>query len=253
MIRRYNYTGRKKLNRADVQVFIDDDPLRFQVALKLDEYELPNDAKVFVEAYRQTSWMRFDFGTIATTHAPGDCRLAEFETREGVLFRVKVTAAAAPEGKLLAEADQIPPIHQAEAAEEVPEPLLPIKPEDLGEEVFRVDYEGERPILKVNKRFGDWRALVRSPAFVCFALPQVLREILTRVLWVEQYYDTEEETDWQARWLRFASLIPGSSEPPESKDEKDRFDDWINDAVSAFARMHGMKNRFNLFWGGAES
>ncbi len=246
MIRRYNYTGRKKLNRADAQVLIDNGPLRFQAALKLGEYGLPADAKVFVEAYRQTNWMRFDFGTVAATKTPNDRQLTEFDTQEGILFRVKVTAATTPEGRLLAEADQISPIHQA--GEEARDPLLAIKPEDLGEEVFRVDYEDGPPILKVNNRFGDWRALVRHPAFACFALPQVLREILTRVLWVEEYYDTEDESDWQARWLRFASLIPGSSEPPESKDEKDRFDYWINDAVAAFARMHGMKNRFNMFW-----
>lgn len=252
MIRRYNYTGRKKINRTDAQVFIDEDPLRFQAALKLGDYGLPESARVFVEAYRQTNWMRFDFGTVAAIKAPSDRQLTEFDTHEGILFRVKVTAAAAPEGRLLAEADQVSPIHQA--GEEPRDPLLPIKPEDLGEEVFRVDYADGPPILKVNKRFGDWRALVRHPAFVCFALPQVLREILTRVLWVEEYYDTEEESDWQARWLRFASLIPGSSDPPEAKDERDRFDDWINDAVAAFARMHRLKNRFNIFWaGGAES
>jgi hypothetical protein len=65
-------------------------------------------------------------------------------------------------------------------------------------------------------------------------------------------YETEDPTDWRARWLRFAAALPGSSEPPE-EEEKDRFDNWINEAVAAFARMHGMKNRFNLYWsGGAE-
>jgi hypothetical protein len=73
------------------------------------------------------------------------------------------------------------------------------------------------------------------------------------VLYVEKHYDTEDLADWRARWLKFASVIPGSSESLE-EDEQDRFDDWVNEAVTAFARMHGMKNRFNVFWsGGAES
>ena len=254
MIRRYNYTGRKALSRADAQVFVEEQPLQFEAVLRLGDYELPDDAKVFVEAYRQTSWMRFDFGIVAAIEAPADCRLTEFETRDGVLFRVKVTAASAPTGRLLAEADQLSPLRQKESDEQPREPLLPIKPEDLGEETFRVDYAGERPILKINKRAGDWRTLARHPAFVCLVLPEVLREILTRVLSIEEYYETEDDSDWRARWLRFGSLIPGSSEPPASKDEEDRFDDWVNDAVAAFARLHHMRNRFNLFWsGGAES
>jgi hypothetical protein len=38
---------------------------------------LPTDAKVFVEAYRQTNWMRFDFGTIGAVQAPGDLLLPD--------------------------------------------------------------------------------------------------------------------------------------------------------------------------------
>jgi hypothetical protein len=252
VIRRYNYTGRKAINRSDANMRIEDGPLRFHAALALDNYGLLPDAKVFVEAYRQTNWMRFDFGTVGAVKAPGDLRLSEFDTREGILFRVRVTATANPEGRLLAEADQISPVHIKETGEETREPLLPIKPADLGEEVFRVDFS-DRPILLINNQFGDWRALARSPFFVCMALPQTLREILTRVLRVEGYFETEDPEDWRARWLRFAAALPGSSEPPEEEDT-DSFDDWINGAVAAFARMHGMKARFNSYWsGGAES
>ena len=166
---------------------------------------------------------------------------------------MKVTASGDPEGRLLAEADRIPPDDRTPSGEELRDPLLPIQAENLGHEVFRVDFSDGSPILKVNNRFGDWRALVRSPAFVCFALPQAFREVLARILWVEENYETEDVSDWQARWLRFASAIPGSSDSPE-EEHQERFDDWINEAVAAFARMHGMKDRFSLFWsGGAES
>lgn len=252
MIRRYNYTGRKAIDRADATMRIEDGPLRFHAALALGHYSLPADAKVFVEAYRQTNWMRFDFGTVGAMKPPGDLRLSEFDTREGILFRVRVTATVSPEGRLLAEADQISPVHIKKTGEESREPLLPIKPVDLGEEVFRVDFS-DRPILLINNQFGDWRALARSPFFVCMAMPQALREIVTRILRVEAYFETDDPQDWRARWLRFAAALPGSSEPPE-EEERDRFDDWVNDAVAAFARMHGMKSRFNLHWsGGAES
>jgi hypothetical protein len=218
----------------------------------LAPYGLPPDASVFVEAYRQTNWMRFDFGTVGALKVPSELLLTEFDTREGILFRVRVTATRDPEGRLLAEADTISPIHKKANGEEAREPLLPIKPADLGEEVCRVDFSG-RPLLLINNQFGDWRALARSPLFVCMALPQSLREILTRVLLVEEYFDTEEPDDWQAQWLRFAAALPGSSAVP-GEDKQDAFEDWINAAVAAFARMHGMKARFGTHWsGGAES
>lgn len=254
MIRRYNYTGRKAINRSDAYIRIEENPLRFDAGLALDDYGLPEGAKVFVEAYRQTNWMRFDFGTVGTTTAPGDLRLSAFDTPQGVLFRVRVTATANPEGRLVAEADQISPIHIKETGEESREPLLPIKPADLGEEISRVDFT-DRPILLINNQFGDWRALARSPYFVCMALPQAFREILTRILRIEEYFEHEDDDsgNWRARWLRFAATLPGSSEPPDEED-KDLSEDWINEAVAAFARMNGMKARFNSQWaGGAES
>jgi hypothetical protein len=252
VIRRYNYTGRKAINRSDASMRIEDNPLRFHATLTLGHYGLPADSKVFIEAYRQTNWMRFDFGTVGAVTTPGDLRLTEFDTREGILFRMRVTATASPEGRLLAEADRISPCHIKQAGEETREPLLPIKPTDLGEEVFRVDFS-DRPILLINNQFGDWRALARTPFFICMALPQALREILSRLLYVEGYFETDDPDSWRAQWLRFATALPGSSEPPD-EEEKERFDDWINEAVAAFARMHGMKARFNACWaGGAES
>jgi len=196
--------------------------------------------------------MRFDFGTVAAILPPEDLRLDEFETLEGILFRVRVTATEDPSGRLLAEGDQISPTRPPKAGDEGREPLLPIKPQNLGQEVFRVDFE-ERPMLLVNNQFGDWQALARSPAFVCLALPQALREILARIVYVEKYYETEDPADWKARWLLFATRIPGSTAPPGAGEE-DRFDDWVNDAVAGFARMQDMKERFNAFWaGGTES
>jgi hypothetical protein len=251
VIRRYNYTGRKTISRLAANMRIEDGPLRFSAGLALEDYGLPAAAKVFVEAYRQTNWMRFDFGTVGAVNAPGDLCLSEFDTPEGILFRVRVTETTNPEGRLLAEADRISPVHVGETGEESREPLLPIKPADLGEEVFRVDFS-DRPILLVNNQFGDWRALARSPLFVCLALPQALREILTRILRVEAHFETDDPEDWRARWLRFGGALPGSSESPE-EEEKDKIDDWINDTVAAFARVHNMKARFNSYWaGGAE-
>ena len=112
MLRRFNYTGRVRLLREDVKFKLKNESngaWSFEATLALDEYELPNDALVAVEAYRQTSWMRFDFGTIGAILQPSDRQLTEFDSPEDILFRVRVTSPGTPEephGLLLAEADR---------------------------------------------------------------------------------------------------------------------------------------------------
>lgn len=175
MIRRYNYTGRKRINRSDVQVFVEDSPLRFEIAAFLSEYKLPSEAKVFVEAYRQTNWMRFDCGKVGEFHSGLTWPLTEFDTREGILFRLRVSESESLQGRLLAEADQIFPNVRGGHDEEKRSPLLPVKPEDLGDEVYRIDYGDSEPILKINNRFGDWRVLALHDAFLSLVLPQLLR------------------------------------------------------------------------------
>src|SRR6266571_2707793 len=105
MIRRINYTGRRRINREDVKIVIYDGnggPAKFDARLELSSYSLPPDAIVFVEAYRQTFLMRFNFGSISRIELPSDRFLTEFESPEGILFRVKVTSKSPEQGKLLA-------------------------------------------------------------------------------------------------------------------------------------------------------
>ena len=109
MIRRLNYTGRIKIFRSDLRLATREvgGALSFDADLRLIDYELPAEALVFVEAYRQTTWMRFSFGTVAAMQPPVDRWLHEFDSPDGILFRVKVTQAK-DEHVLLAVADRIP-------------------------------------------------------------------------------------------------------------------------------------------------
>src|SRR3989442_1117841 len=95
MIRRINYTGRRRISRDDVKIVLyesNGSPAKFDAKLELASYGLPDDAIIFVEAYRQTFLMRFNFGTVSKIEQPSDHFLAEFESPEGILFRVKVTS-----------------------------------------------------------------------------------------------------------------------------------------------------------------
>jgi hypothetical protein len=253
MIRRLNYTGKLRIRRNDVRVSLKetDGVISFDADLSgLAEYELPSDASVFVEAYRQTAWMRFPFGRVDAINPPADRTLSEFDTPEGILFRVKVT----PNGeihKLIAEADRIPLV-KTEQDDANKTPLLPVKPQKLGDEVFRVDFSGTKPLLLINSELGDWRSIAKSPAFAAFAYPAILREILVRVLVVDEHDDDANLDDWRSQWVCFSKLFCGLGDlsAPEAID--DRFY-WIDSAIAAFAKRKQTKEQFMNFWkGGSE-
>ena len=95
MIRRFNYTNRIRILRKDVPIKLreEDGKIFFDADLSaLKEYDLPLESFVFVEAYRQTNWMRFKFGQVGAITPEKNRHLSQFETPEGILFRVKVTA-----------------------------------------------------------------------------------------------------------------------------------------------------------------
>jgi hypothetical protein len=105
----------------------------FDASLALGRYRLPASARVFVEAYRQTYWQRFDLGTVGEPRQPEDRRLSAFGSVEGVFLRVKIVEAGEPgsdgrPAQILRHADRIQP----RILEEVERrSLLPLDPGDF--------------------------------------------------------------------------------------------------------------------------
>jgi len=241
-IRRINFTKRQRIRRDDVKIILghsDRDLACFDASLDLESYGFPGDARIFVEAYRQTTLMRFDFGTVSLQAPPADRYLADFESEVEVMFRVRVTAVSVRPGMLLGEADQIRPRSTEDVADRRI-PLLPPVPAELGEEVWRVDFEAT-PILQVNRNLPDWKETVRSEAFRAFVYPAAFKEIICRILYLEGHTTTEDISNWRSRWLRFATGIPGVGGVPRKREE---FDDWVDSAAAAFARQFSLRSRY---------
>lgn len=252
-VRTLNYTNRKRIRREDARITIREEKNGsvFDADLRLADYDLPGEARIFVEVYRQTQYMRFDFGQLGATHIPEDRRLTDFDSAEGVLFRVKVVTSADPHGLLLAEADQIKPKNSTDE-DENRIPLLPVVPdENLNDEIWRLEFDDEQTLLKINSRLDYWRAVARDPVFVSLVYSPVLRSVLWRILLQEKHRDTEDVDDWRSRWLRFAVNLPGMSDPPGEEDEA-RLVDWIDNAVSAFCRRHNIRATYERYWTGAQ-
>jgi len=251
VIRRMNYTKRKFIHQQDVSISLDEATKglnTFDVILHLSKYELPSDASVFIEAYRQTSWMRFNYGTVGAISAPDNRSLTEFDSTEGILFRVRVTSTDSPHGLLLAEADKIS-LRSSKEQVENRMPLLSVRPEDLGCSVYRVDF-ADRPILTINSAVGDWKAVSRSTEFSTLVYAAVFREILVRIMGVEKYFETEDLLDWRSQWLSLALSLPGTPDLPKEDGNIDDLYEWIDQTIGAFSKQHSIMQKFNSFWTG---
>ena len=250
-IRRINFTGRRRLRMEDVDIEIDDGetPPRFRIIkLELDSYGLRSDALVRVEAYRQTSYMRFACGTVEALQISDGLTLEEFDSPEGIRFRVKVTSASPPtSGQLLAELSGIYDRRR--------ESILAVVPHsDVGQEVFRLDFADE-PILLINEKLDRWREVVTEPTFVSLVYPAAFRAVLIRILYIERYTDSDDDLDdWRSRWLRFAKNLVGPFELPVETDDSTQIDEWIENAVAAFSTSNQMYDLFaKRFYEGSNS
>lgn len=242
-IRRLNFTRRRRILRDDIDIVLHEQtsPPTFDAHLNLEHYHFPPDARVFVEAYRQTTVSRFDFGTVSVPSQPASTSLGDFESPAAILFRVRITATSGSSGILLGVADRLRP----REPDEKPDrriPLLPPKPDDLGEELWRVEFSSTATYLVINSQLPDWKETARDPQFRALAFPAAMRRILERILYVDDYTTADDDQDWHSLWLRFASMLPGSGPVPRNRDD---YDDWIEDAVAAFARRTRLRTAYN--------
>jgi hypothetical protein len=215
----------------------------------LKEYDLPPESLIFVEAYRQTNWMRFSFGQVGAITPAKNRDLSQFDSPDGIQFRVKVTPNSDVHS-LLAEADSISLV-RPESDQGNRTPLLPVKPQKLGDEVYRIDFSGDGPLLLINSDAGNYTDIGLSPEFVSLVYPAVFQQILTRILLVERHDDDGSSDGWKSQWVKFACLYPGLGELPEPS-EIDERNDWIEKAVSAFATKLQARSKFSEFWKGGK-
>jgi hypothetical protein len=226
--------------------------LFFDAKIDLSGLRLPSHGRVYVEAYHRASYMRFDYGKVSDITTPRDRRLTDIEGGATPMFRVKVIDETSEHGQVLAEADALSPL-DAEATAANHTPILPVVKADLGQEIWRVQFDtlDDRPVLELNKGVeGIERLAVGDDRFFALVYPGVIRTILHRVLRVEECFDLDGPSDnWCCQWLRFACALPGIMRPPrpESDDDPsvvDRQLEWIDDVTASFCAHHKVLERF---------
>jgi len=254
MIRRFNYTDRKRIKNKDVSIALDDgtNPVSFKACFNLAPYALEPAARVFVEVYRGASFMRFNFGTVESIVPPEDRQLSEIEGGRFSHFRVKVVDDDTR--RLLAATATLRPDNplQNEA-----EPLLHLHQTDLGNQIWKLNLDGESVVLQLNGRIeGIDRIAKNDQGFRSLVFPAVVREVLTYIIFVrkEEDADDDEESPW-SKWLKFVSTFypekyPGPCTEKEEGHEEE-FLEWIDGAVEAFCSKQGWRKLYQTAarWG----
>lgn len=232
--RRLNYTGRVRIRRSLVSINVerhDDRSPRFSPGWDLSEYEFPPNALIVIEAQAHWTVMRFPFGTIAEPRMSGVIDLIEFDTTDGLLFRLKVIGIDGQAGLILGEADGIRPADTQDRTEG--QSFLAVLPTDLGDVTWRLSLEGSEPILLVNQRLGDWRSFMRRAEVRALVVPEVYRQMLHEA--IANPPDAELANSWQFAVLDIVSAGAG---PKPAAESPEAVDSWIDAAVRSFAQKH---------------
>lgn len=246
MIRKFNYTGRKKIMRSDVRIDLlrDGNGKRiFNISLHLDNLELPLSALVYVEAYHRSGYQRFDLGTVSDQKIPSDRRIQNISEAAIPLFRVKVVDKTSSHGRILAAVDKVRP----ENIDNIPtssQSLLYVEYDDLGNKIWQLDLDGDWPVLKLNQNIEEISLVASSDnRFLPLVYPEVFRQILKRILIEDEHTDPQCDDDWPSLWLQLACFLPGMAIPPQTS--KPEQQSWIEKAVESFCVNYHMLEKFN--------
>src|SRR5437867_3260602 len=156
MLRKLNFTERVKLPRSHVRIALRrqaDGYLSFEPTFSFEGIDAPAEARVYVEAYHRTSFMRFDCGSVGQLVMPADRRLTDIDG-SSIRFRIKVVDETDNAHRIVAVADDI------RVAESAPEagrrvPLLPVQFTDaLEQQAWRIAFEPDSPVLELNNRIN---------------------------------------------------------------------------------------------------
>lgn len=248
MIRRFNYTDRRKLPRENINLRLNRNGSAMTFDAEFTGFEsmgLSGSAQVFVEAYYQSTYMRFDFGTIATLQIPPDRQLSAFYDGSPVNFRIKIVAASGEAGRILAVADHLNPVREDD--ENKRDPLIPVRMVGgMGQEIWRVVWDATGPVLELNQeQAGIKETILQKHIFRSMVLPEVLRTVLSRILIDEM--DLEDENSERAKlWLKFVATFHNEAIPDDR--DSSNVDNWVNRVVQSFCSRH----RFFDAWRAAQ-
>ncbi len=250
MIRRFNYTGRIKIPRKNVDISLHNDKVGkyFRAKIELSDFGLLPDAKVYIEANYKGVYQRFCFGSVARFNEPESTRLSELPDTELVYFDVSVVDESGTVGLLLAKARGIAVSSEGQSSDRIP--LLPVNPRDLKNQFWKLNFDAAddgRPTLEINKNIPDVFEKARNDInFISLVYPSAFRGVLIKIL--EDDLFGEEEGTWVSDWRKFIVGVLGIKNLPDSDSETKSLtpvqEAWIDDCVDEYCKQLNLFEKF---------
>jgi hypothetical protein len=246
MIKRLNFTGRRRIPRQCVEIQLRAGPPRtFDASIDLQGLDLLPHAAVYLEATSAGSPVvrRFDFGEVGHIRPPDHRALDELEG-ENVFFTLKVVDRTERFGRILAIAEHIRPENTGDEPVPGRRGILPIQPWKLGQQLWKLEVREFGPCLLVNQDVpGLFDQTHSNPGFYAAVYPAVLRQCLQ--IAIAEDADPEEESDhWPVLWLRFGQGLHPDRERPPKPDDREERDAWVDAVVEAFCERHKLKDLY---------
>jgi hypothetical protein len=256
-VRRIKFLQRIKILQQDVHIEVSKPGPRiyFQARLQLASYQLPQNARIYIEAHQLMERIRFDLGTVGM---PNPVKALEISSLKGTRVSFDLAVVDGATGRKVASADNLKPVVAGGDATRTQNSLLPVDTtKGLDGLYWRVDYsekdeEGmkDAPVLLVDQEASSSTDLMSDASLRVAVLPSAMREILGRVLLVDEHRYEPDGRDWRNSWLRFATRIAGD-EPPsldvphhEADQAREECDHWIQRAVELFCNKHEFLKQF---------
>ncbi len=246
MIRKFNYTGRKKINTSNINItlFSNGSLKQFDADLNFDNMDLPGNASVYIEPYYHFSFMRFSFGTVEKISPPNDTVIREIPFSDIIYFRIKVVDESNNNGLLLAYADKIKPV-SSEIKQDNRRSLLPVNfSAPLNHKPFKLNFTDDSPILDINKNIDNPKDVLKSKEFTSLVFPSLVKEIATTL--ANDYIEYIEYDDhWASDWYNFFTKILQADTLPSEGLPDDEITEWTDNVVDKFCRQNKIMNVLN--------
>ena len=242
-MKRFNFTGRKRILKDDIKIRLRDDMDKrpvVDVRLYLSDYEFPGQAKVIIEAEHKTRFMRVDLGSVHPVVMQNGIVLDRFDDAENLQFRVKVVDVENG-GLLFGIANKIKPYDKDDNPDKNSKSILPVESKDLVSYgvLWRIDWSNDSVVLQVDRELGSKDQVVRSLTFKSFIFPAAIHQILRKIVndgWDVDLSDTDE---LQTQWILFAQQL-GAGLPDPSRDADN--EDWIESTIRLFMQKLNVRN-----------
>lgn len=255
MIKRCNYTGRKKIPQKCIRIRIDRETRTFEASWNLSNSNISASGEVYIEAFTSASpdVQRFFYGTVGTPNPGVTDRRIGMLNSEAIAFNFKVIDNSERYGCLLGIARNIRPVGDDED-DAGQQSILPINPVNLDQQVWRLNFTHGRPWLEVNNQIPNIMTIAREDRrFFSLVYPAVIRQILTRILIIEEWIDPDgSNDDWRVQWLKWGiHWHPDKERPIDGEPEHCREDwlSWIEIVSESFCRQHSACEKFINFDG----